>query len=97
MKMIRIFLILISFLFLVGCGQSVAVLGPALTIATTGNVQHVVLSQSFNTGIKKKTGKDISEHMVSSATKPLDCTLVSTNELQGVFFDDYQNIDCHLK
>ena len=95
--MIRIFLILISFLLLVSCRQSVAILGPALTIVTTGNVQHVVLSQSLNAGIKKNTGKDISEHMVSSATKPLDCKVINTNELQGVFFDDYQNIDCHLK
>ena len=90
--------ILISFIFLNGCAQSVALLGPAISIVKTGSVQHALVSQTVNTGIKHQTGKNISDHMVDSLEpKPLDCKVISTNEMQGVFFDDYENIDCHLK
>jgi len=90
--------ILVSFIFLSGCAQSVAVLGPAISIAKTGSVQHALVSQTVNTGIKHQTGKNISDHMVDSLEpQPLDCTVISSNELQSIFFDDYENIDCHLK
>jgi hypothetical protein len=51
---------------------------------------------SINTGVKQKTGKDVSEHVVQSLDKPLDCTLANSNELDAVFFNDYGNFDCHL-
>ncbi|MDB3895269.1 hypothetical protein N9324_04245 [Candidatus Pelagibacter sp.] len=90
--------ILISYMFLNGCAQSVAVLGPAISIAKTGSVQHALVSQTVNSGIKHQTGKNISDHMVDSIeSKPLDCEVTSSNELHGVFFDDYRNIDCHLR
>jgi len=56
------------------------------------------MSQTVNSGIKHQTGKNISDHMVDSIeSKPLDCEVISSNELHGVFFDDYRNIDCHLR
>ena len=54
------------------------------------------MSGTINTGIKNQTGKDVSEHMVQSLDKPLDCSLENSNELDAVFFDDYGDFDCHL-
>jgi len=89
--------ILFIFIFLSGCTQSLAVLGPALTVATTGNVNQALLSGTINTGVKHQTGKGVSEHMVQSLNEPIDCSMTSSNELAEMFFDDYNNLDCYLE
>ena len=91
------FSLLIIFILLTGCTQSVAVLGPALTVATTGNINQALISSTINTGIKHQTGKNVSEHMVQSLNEPLDCSMTSSNELADVFFDDYSNLDCYVE
>ena len=91
------FSLLIIFILLTGCTQSVAVLGPALTVATTGNINQALISSTINTGVKHQTGKNVSEHMVQSLNEPLDCSMTSSNELADVFFDDYSNLDCYVE
>ena len=91
------FTLLIIFIMLTGCAQSVAVLGPALTVATTGNINKALISGTINTGVKHQTGKNVSEHMVQSLNEPLDCSMTSSNELADVFFDDYSNLDCYVE
>ena len=55
-------LILLLFLFN-GCLQGTALLGPAVTIASTGNIYQAGLSYGSNTAIKKKTGKTTVENI----------------------------------
>ena len=95
--MIKNLKLLFIFIFLTGCAQSVAVLGPAVTVATTGSVNQALLSGTINTGIKNQTGKNVSEHMVQSFNEPLDCSMTSSNELAEIFFDDYNDLDCYLE
>ena len=83
-------------ILLTGCAQNVAFLGPTLTFVSTGSVGNALMSGAFNTGVKHKTGKNVSEHMVQSLDQPLDCSLANSNELDGVFFNDYGDFDCHL-
>ena len=52
------FLILLS-----GCLQTTALLGPSVTVATTGNVLQAGLQYGANTAIKNETGKDTLEHI----------------------------------
>ena len=89
--------LLIIFFLLNGCTQSVALLGPALSVATTGSVNQALLSGTINSGIKHQTGKGVSEHMVQSLNEPLDCSMTSSNELAEIFFDDYNNLDCYVE
>ena len=84
-------------MFITSCAQSVALLGPAVTVATTGSINQALLSGTINTGVKYQTGKDVSEHMVQSFNEPLDCSMTSSNELADMFFDDYSNIDCYVE
>ena len=56
------FLILIS-ISVSGCIQSTALLGPGITIATTGNVMQAGLQYGANKAIKKETGKDVITHL----------------------------------
>mgnify|MGYP001316740842 CR=1 FL=1 len=95
--MIKNLKIVIIFFFLTGCAQSVAVLGPAMTVATTGSINQALLSGTINTSVKHQTGKNISEHMVQSLNEPIDCSITSSNELAEMFFDDYNNLDCYLE
>ena len=93
-KNLKLLFILICF---TGCAQSVAVLGPAVTVATTGSVNQALLSGTINTGVKHQTGKGVSEHMVQSLNEPIDCSMTSSNELAEMFFDDYSNLDCYVQ
>ena len=83
-------------ILLTGCAQNVAFLGPTLTFVSTGSVGNAVMSGVFNTGVKHKTGKNVTEHVVQSLDQPLDCSLANSNELDCVFFNDYGDFDCHL-
>lgn len=94
--MIKKFSSILLLMFLTSCAQNVAILGPTLSYVSTGSVGHAIMSGVINTGVKHETGKDVSEHMVQSLDKPLDCTLANSNELDAVFFNDYGNFDCHL-
>ena len=95
--MLKYINLLIIFFLLNGCTQSVALLGPALSVATTGSVNQALLSGTINSGIKHQTGKGVSEHMVQSLNEPLDCSMTSSNELAEMFFDDYNNLDCYVE
>ena len=60
----KIILILVSFVLLVGCVQSFALLGPAITGASTGKIYHAGISYGSNKLLEKATGKTSSEHML---------------------------------
>ena len=53
----KILTLILCFLFLNGCLQNTAFLGPAVTVASTGNIAQAGLSYSSNLAIKKITGK----------------------------------------
>ena len=62
MKFLKILFILSSLIFLNGCIQATALLGPGLTIATTGNVLQAGFQYGANSVIEKETGKNTFEH-----------------------------------
>ena len=62
MKFIKILFIFLTTVFLNGCVQSTALLGPGLTVATTGNVFQAGFQYGANTAIKNETGKNTYEH-----------------------------------
>ena len=59
----KILLILVSVAFLEGCAQTTALLGPAITIGSTGNVMQAGLSFGTNILVKETTGKTTGEHL----------------------------------
>ena len=62
-KILKISFIFFSLIFLSGCLQSTALLGPSMTVATTGNVLQAGIQYGANTAIKNETGKDTLEHL----------------------------------
>jgi len=57
MKLIKLFFLLFI-IILNGCAQSTALLGPSVTLATTGNAFQAGIQYGANTAIKNETGKD---------------------------------------
>ena len=58
-----IFVVVIS-LFLNGCFQVIALLGPAASGVATGNIYQSAISYSLSYGVKKTTGKTIIENIM---------------------------------
>ena len=59
----KIFAGLFLLIFLNGCVQSAALLGPAYTLASSGNIYQAGLSYSSNQAVKKITGKSTTENI----------------------------------
>ena len=57
-------LLLVCFVFLSGCFQTIAFLGPAITGASTGKMYQAGLSYGTNMIMEQITGKTTSEHML---------------------------------
>ena len=63
MRFLKILFICSSLIFLNGCLQTTALVGPGVTVATTGNVLQAGLQYGANTAIKNETGKNTLEHL----------------------------------
>ena len=93
----KIYFILISFIFLTGCVQSVALMGPAFTIVKTGSIQQALVGESINQGIKKGTGKNVSEHVMQILDKDIkdqECKNTDGNTLKEISFNSLDKTDC---
>ena len=54
----KIFVFIVSGLILSGCAQSTAMLGPAISLASSGNVSQAGLTFITNKAVEKETGMD---------------------------------------
>ena len=78
MKFQKIYFLAIIFIFLSGCIQSTALLGPGVTLATTGNVMQAGLQYGANTAIKNETGKDAFTHLKDAVDEEKDSQNIKT-------------------
>ena len=58
MKFLKTSFLFLSLIYLNGCLQSTAMLGPGVTLVTTGNVTQAGFQYAASSAIKKETGKD---------------------------------------
>tara|TARA_B110001452_G_scaffold142811_1_gene118796 strand:+ start:291 stop:530 length:240 start_codon:yes stop_codon:yes gene_type:complete len=70
--------------FLTGCLQNTVFLGPAITIASTGNVYQAGLSYGSSEAVKKMTGKTPTENIKSFINK--NSTVKEEEEDNDEFF-----------
>ena len=80
MKNKKIVFILVSVVLLTGCVQSTAFLGPAITVAATGNIAQAGFTYGTNEVFKKETGKDTIQY-VSSLLEPEDKKITINEDL----------------
>ena len=58
MRINKIFIYIIGALILSGCVQSTAMVGPALTLASTGNISQAGVTFFTNKAVEEETGMD---------------------------------------
>ena len=75
LKIEKLIFLLFSLATLNGCVESTALLGPAISVGTSGNVYQASLSYASNTIIYNATGKTPIEHVATF--------LDPTNEFEG--------------
>ncbi len=61
----KIILIFISCALLGACAQSTALIGPAISVGSTGNIMQAGFAYGTNIAVKQATGKMPSEHVSS--------------------------------
>ena len=79
MKFKKIYLLVLISIFLSGCIQSSALLGPGITIATTGNIMQAGLQYGANSAIKKETGKDAFTHFKDAVVEEKENPKIQKN------------------
>jgi hypothetical protein len=79
MKFLKISLLFFSFIFLNGCFQATTLLGPGLTIASTGNVFQAGFQYGANKAIEKETGKNTLEHLQDAVENEIAKKKLSIN------------------
>ena len=87
MKNKKIAFILMSVVLLTGCVQSTAFLGPAITVAATGNIAQAGFTYGTNEVIKRETGKDTIQY-VSSLLEPEDKNLLKSENKKVTINED---------
>jgi hypothetical protein len=87
MNLIKIITGLFLLLFLNGCVQGTALLGPAYTLTSTGNIYQAGLTYSSNKAISKITGKTVAENIKSF----VEDKKIKTQESDNEFFVSLQN------
>ena len=68
-RILKLSLFLTSFLFLTGFVPLPAVLGPAITVATSGNLAKATAQLVFDNEFKKKTGKSSLGYITEEVSK----------------------------
>ena len=54
----KVLVYIVASIILSGCAQSTAMLGPAITLASTGNASHAGITFFTNKAVEKETGMD---------------------------------------
>ena len=82
-RFLKLSLFLTSFLFLTGFVPLPAVLGPAITVATSGNLAKATAQLVFDNEFKKKTGKSSLGYITEE---------VSKNKKENQINEDFKNL-----
>ena len=69
MQSFKIFFIFAILIFLNGCVQPMALLGPGVTMVTTGNALQAGFQYGANKAIEHETGKDAFGHVIEIVEK----------------------------
>ena len=86
----KIFLLIVLF-FLSACMQSTAMIGPAITLTSTGNVFNSGMSYATNKAIQKETGLNTTEIITN---KFKDEENLNNNDIQNKLYNLVElNID----
>ena len=76
----KLFFVVIAALFLNGCFQVIALVGPAASGMASGNIYQSAFSYSVSYGVQKSTGKTIIENIIDIKKKSRNNTKMAKNK-----------------
>ena len=76
----KVIFVVIATVFLNGCFQVLALVGPAATGVASGNIYQSAISYSLSYGVKKSTGKTIIENVIDLKNKSKNRKKIVKNE-----------------
>ena len=76
----KVLFIVVTTLFLNGCFQMLALVGPAATGVTTGNIYQSAISYSVSYGVQRTTGKTIIENVIDINKNHRDKEKIAENK-----------------
>ena len=83
-------------IILSGCAQSTAMIGPALTLASSGKVSQASLTYFTNKAVENETGMNTLQYVADKTIDPKirECEIVHSAEINQIFFETLDEIDC---
>ena len=83
-------------IILSGCAQSTAMLAPAISLASSGNVSQASLTYFTNKAVEKETGMNTLQYVADKTIDPKirECEIVHSAEINQIFFETLDEIDC---
>ena len=83
-------------IILSGCAQSTAMIGPALTLASSGKVSQASLTYFTNKAVENETGMNALQYVADKTIDPKirECEIVHSAEINQIFFETLDEIDC---
>ena len=79
-----------------GCAQSTVMLGPAITLASTGNASQAGITFFTNKAVENETGMNALQYVADKTIDPKirECEIVHSAEINQIFFETLDEIDC---
>ena len=85
----KVIFVVIATVFLNGCFQVLALVGPAATGVASGNIYQSAISYSFGYGVKKATGKTVIENVIDLNKKAQDREKIVKKEINEEIINSF--------
>ena len=92
----KIWLLLLSFILLQGCGPTASIVSTGITIAQSGSTTRAFAASGSGIFIKEKTGKQPLEHVAYNTINAelRNCSISHSAEINQIFFTTLDEFDC---
>ena len=89
-------LVMLSAIFLQGCGPTASMVGTTLTFVNSGSATKAVAATGSGLFIKEKTGKQPIEHIADNTINAeiRNCSISHSAEINQIFFTTLDEFDC---
>ena len=91
----KVIFVVVTTLFLNGCFQVLALVGPAASGVATGNIYQSAISYSLSYGVKKSTGKTIIENIIDLNKKSTNKKKIAKIRNEDLINSFYQSSNIH--
>ena len=92
----KLYLLILTAIFLQGCGPTASIVSTGITIAQSGSTTKALAASGSGLFIKEKTGKQPIEHFADSTINAdlRNCSVTHSAEINQIFFTTLDEFDC---